>query len=101
MVFGIQVTETNWHLLMQRWGDLLRNIKLAYGTGREERHPNFKEGRDENLECTWSPAPWLSNSFKMHDLASSLDPFSAFHIVLCGKSPPHICRQHAYSSWGH
>ena len=75
---------------MQRW-DLLRNIKLAYGIGGEERHPHFKKGRDENLECTWPPAPWLSNSFKMHDLASSLDPFSAFRIALSWqKSTPHL-----------
>ena len=96
---------------MQRW-DLLRNIKLAYGIGGEERHPHFKKGRDENLECTWPPAPWLSNSFKMHDLASSLDPFSAFRIALSGKSPPHglpwwrsgwesacQCRGHGFEPW--
>lgn len=57
----------------------------------KKTYPHLKEGRNENLESIWLSALWHSDSFKMHDLASSLDPFSAFCIALMWqKSIPHL-----------
>lgn len=75
-------------LAYMKMQNLLRNIKLANGFRRIKRHSHLRD-RDEDLESIQPLVPCLPDSFKMHNLASSLDPFllSALH-----KSPPHSCK---------
>lgn len=54
MLFGIQVTETCWHLLTQKW-DLIKKYKLDVEVEGEEDTPTFHGDRDGHLESIWPP----------------------------------------------
>ena len=80
--------------------NLSRNIKLASGIGGEGRHFYFRRNRDGDLESTQPLAPWLWDPFKVHNLASSLHPFSAFHAALVWQTSTSQYKKPASHSWG-
>lgn len=78
--------------------NLSRNIKPANVFGGGERHYYFRRCRDEDLESIQPLAPWLLDSFKMLNLASSCHPFSASHIARVWQASASQCREHASHS---